>query len=461
MKLKDDLSKLADTILQEQKRKSLLRDYKKGNLKNRIAKYNINSYQSLKKTNPDCYDAVKEYIYEQVLSTLKQKEKIKVGFVAYSASMWSCDELFQLFAEDERFEPSIILGRFYTDSDLKTFPLFEKAKTYFAEKGYHVTTVDLDTPGNRAWEKMGSPDILFYLTPYDILMPKEINLKYMPANVLCAYIPYCFILCDEGNLAETAGIGYSWKYFCESALYRDILIAKNEKLKNHIEYIGYPRMDKFYEKEAETCSKWKYATEKRDVKKIVYALHHSFDSESDQFSTFVRNGKQILEYATSHTDTTSWIVKLHPNFRRNAVDAGVFASKEACDEYFTAWNELPNACVVEESTYADIFMTSDAMLCDCVSFLAEYQFTGKPLLLLENENHKPFNAFGRKIYEIIYKVKGEDIAAIYDFLNATVLEGQDSMCAKRQEFFEQYMDYRKNSGSASEQIYRYVKKVVE
>ena len=43
------------------------------------------------------------------------------------------------------------------------------------------------------------------------------------------------------------------------------------------------------------------------------------------------------------------------------------------------WNALPNAKVVEEESYLDIFATSDGMIMDSASFIGEYLYVNKPL----------------------------------------------------------------------------------
>ena len=87
---------------------------------------------------------------------------------------------------------------------------------------------------------------------------------------------------------------------------------------------------------------------------------------------------QIYEYVKNNTKTTSWVFRPHPMLRAGAVQQGVFKSEEEYDNYLEMWNELPNAQVIEGGMYVDIFETSDAMILDSVSFLAEYLYMHKP-----------------------------------------------------------------------------------
>ena len=133
--------------------------------------------------------------------------------------------------------------------------------------------------------------------------------------------------------------------------------------------------------------------------------------------------------------------------------AGVFESHEAYEDYLREWNELDNAKIVQEGTYADYFMTSDAMICDSVSFLAEYQFTGKPLLLLTRPE-QAFNEFGDIIRNILYQCKGEDLKGIEQFVEDVVIRDKDYMKTQRMQFFDEKLDYfKKNKSTASKQIF--------
>ena len=99
-------------------------------------------------------------------------------------------------------------------------------------------------------------------------------------------------------------------------------------------------------------------------------------------------------------------------------------------------------------------MSSDAMICDSVSFLAEYQFTGKPLLLLTRPE-QVFNTFGEMVQTVLYKCPGEDTAGIESFLLNVVIDENDFMKVVRGKFFRDNLDYyhRNNGLTASEQIF--------
>ena len=63
---------------------------------------------------------------------------------------------------------------------------------------------------------------------------------------------------------------------------------------------------------------------------------------------------------------------------------------------------------------------------------------------------------------MVYKVPGEDLAGIEDFIDRVVIAGEDPMALARRAFFESSLDYRAGGKpSASRQIYEHIKSAIE
>ena len=439
----------------------ILKAYKKADY-DAIGEQRLANLFAVSKQNPEVYLDMMEKHYANQSQKLKNKEKIKVAFVLYSASMWSCDDLYQMFEDDDRFEPSVVVCKFDFDSNKKTWPTYVQSRQFFEQKGYRLRTVADDTPKNKGWQALGCPDIIFYLTPYSSMFPVAVNQSYMPAKVLTIYIPYSYMLVKAEEKFNKAGFIYSWRHFCDSEIYRKLLVNYSKLLDQNTKFVGYPKMDTFFE----PCNKdpkelWKLAGEGQ--KKIIYAPHHSLkdlDYCSSHFATFDKNGQFILELAKKYPQT-SWIIKPHPNMKMTVLAAGVFQTEEEYYDYLAQWDALPNAKVVQEGSYVDYFKTSDAMIGDSVSFLAEYQFTGKPQLLLTRPE-QAFNEFGSMVQEVLYKCPGEDLEGIENFLKTVVIDGDDTMKQERTKFFDENLNYYKKNGNvkASEQIFAELKALI-
>ena len=134
---------------------------------------------------------------------------------------------------------------------------------------------------------------------------------------------------------------------------------------------GYIKMDQLYRmkewNEEEIREIWKIPAGKKadEMKRVIIAPHHSFMGYGGiKYSTFARNAWFLLYLAQKYQDKVSFIFKPHPNLRLRAVEAGVFENYEEYDRYVEEWNALPNAKVVQETDYLDIFATSDGMIMD-------------------------------------------------------------------------------------------------
>lgn len=436
----------------------------KGNVKYLACKFNLADISHLQKVDRTSWEKTANLLVQYNLRVLKHNDKIKVAFILYSAAMWSCDILYKMLNENVRFDPYIIVSRYMLDSNMKTFPTFQKSIDSLKNSGYRVVSIDKNTPKNKCYEAMGSPDIIFYLTPYSVLYPEGQNEAYMPAKTLCVYIPYSYMLISDEGKFDSPGMTLSWRHFSDSQLYRQMLLRYSDDYTRNTFFVGYPKMDVYYnpaEKNKKDLWKLPYGEQ---MKCIIYAPHHSLPGSqkcSARFSTFDKNYRDILNYAKTRQDTTSWIIKPHPNLKMTVLETGFFNSETDYLDYLAEWEALPNARVVEESTYYDIFKTSDAMICDSVSFLAEYQFTGKPLLLLTRQDNN-FNEFGAQVAEHLYKVPGTDLKGIEHFIESVVVNGNDYMNEDRKKFFNENLDYRAGGKpSASRQIYEHIMNEIE
>ena len=89
----------------------------------------------------------------------------------------------------------------------------------------------------------------------------------------------------------------------------------------------------------------------------------------------------FLELAKKHPEY-SFVVKPHPALRYKCISEK-FLTEQEYDDYIAQWNSLENATVYTDGNYFDIFKTSDVLITDSSSFLAEYFYSGKPTTLCE------------------------------------------------------------------------------
>lgn len=398
-----------------------------------------------------------EKIWDEPIKKLKKKTKIKVGFVLGSASYWVGDLLYNYFANDNRFEPFVIIIPFFNGTDETIQSEYERALSFFLEKEIPVIGTVKDTVyRNRTWKECGEPDIVYYANPHMVSFPIEWRPEKLPANILTFYIPYGFLLADitQAQFNQEAHHMF-WRIFCESNISKQLFSKYSDIGDRNVVFSGYPKMDAFYG--ALGSYKWKGAV---NAKKFIYSPHHSLCMTENGLahSTFKENYKYMIELAKKYSKTTSWIFRPHPFLEKACIKDGMFTKDEWYD-YIESWNALPNGETQISGDYTTVFQTCDGIINDSVSYLAEILYVHKPMLYLKSEE-AAFNDFGKSLEKIHYTCAGNDYKAIEEFIKM-IMEEDDPMKADRELYFNENLNYMKSNGmTASCYIYKYVKEAV-
>lgn len=411
----------------------------------------------------DLFKKISNEVYEHNIQSIKEKNKIKIAFLAVTASTWSCEALYKKLINDDRFEVDIIISPFENGTKNTILETYNETKKFFDKKGYrNVGIYDNNKGEYMTYEDIGSPDILFHLNPHTCCIPDNFKIENIPLNVLNIYIPYGIMTFGMTDIQyNLLSHHLCWKIFCESEIHKEM--AKKYSIIGdfNVEVSGYLKMDEFINeaKPNDNTNIWKTPLENSDLSKIVkiiYAPHHTLGDEKHSFSTFSQNYMEIFEYAKTHPKI-SWIYKPHPLLKQSCVKNGLFKNEEEYDHYVLGWEQLPNARVIIEDSYVDIFKTSDGIILDSVSFLSEYLYVHKPIVLLTRDT-QTFNDYGEKLREVLYKVDGNNIDRIFDLIEDVFINKNDTMKTTREEFYEKYLNYKKiNKGLlASDYIYNYL-----
>ena len=390
------------------------------------------------------YTELMERVFQTTTEKLRRKNKIKVAFVTDNAAMWCGDELYNYFAEHERFETTVFLCLNQAETSFgNVHQDFQHGVEQFKSRGINV--IGLDNV-NAQIEKQ---DIMIFLRPYLDYYPRAFQLSSLTPETLLVNIPYAFYMADW-TAVPNSPFNVLWKYFFDT---REHLHSyeKNCDIPIKSYYSGYPRLDSFFDDETKFHFEWKMA--RPDAVKIVYAPHWSIDDRGVKYSTFRHNYKFFYEYAKTHPET-SWIIKPHPHLFSAAVLSGLFPSEKAFAEYLQAWDNLPNAKLVTGAYYHDIFATSDGMILDSASFVGEYQYTHKPLIFLTRDTQK-FNDLGNELLKAVYRIDGRDLKGIEDLIQKIFIDGKDEMYHERRKFFDEHCNYVKANGmTASKYIFK-------
>lgn len=405
------------------------------------------------------YWKIKSYLENINIRKLQKQEKIIVGFIANYASSWIGDELYHLFRQSDKFEPYVILIANHAPGQSSEQIIEEYAKNlaYFQSRDLRVVqTMDTKTGIQYTWEQMGiKPQLCIWLTPWIALFRESFYLLNYSLDVLHTYIPYGIMAADN----ERKTFPYdqynqllhnmTWKNFEESR--NSVEMAEKYAFvgSRNAFYTGYPKMDAFYVKDLVEKDPWDELLLKAgnpDAKKIIYAPHHTLAADEPvNFSTFASNYMYFLELAEKFQEETVWVFKPHPHLIFKAIKEGIFADESEWDAYLQKWRNLKNADVMEEGMYHSLFKKSNAMILDSVSFLAEYLYVQKPLLMLTRDGQY-FNDFGKELMKVHYQASGTDKNAIENFITDKILSGNDEKKKEREEFFLENLDYMNQFG---------------
>ncbi len=401
----------------------------------------------------EIYCKIKSYLENINIRRLRKQDKIIVGFIANYSATWIGDDLYRLLEQSAKFEPYIFLiaNHVRGQSNEQIIEEYEKNLKYFQSRNLRVVqTLNFDTGVQYTWEQIGvKPQLCIWLTPWIDLFREHFYLMNYSLDILHTYIPYGFMIDNNknGNLFQEEFNmcihNVSWKIFEETI--SSVKMAEKYAFvgDSNAVFTGYPKMDAFYKKDMPDNSIWDDLLQKSgnpDAKKIIYAPHHTLVNEVINFSTFASNYLYFLEIAEKLQDQTVWVFKPHPQLKYKAVREGVFKNVSEWDAYLEKWRKLKNACVVEEGMYHNLFLKSDAMILDSISFLAEYLYVHRPLLVLRKEGQY-FNDFGNKLMEVHYSVQGTDKQSIEEFIENVVLNENDVMKNAREKFFIENLDY--------------------
>jgi hypothetical protein len=368
----------------------------------------------------------------KAVSSLQHKEKVKVAFFIMYLDSWKYDYLYQLMEKNPTFDPVILLCPVINFDRAHMLETMEEAYVHFKGKGYHVIksyNEQADTYVDA--RKEINPDIIFYQTPYY----GQIDNRYFITEFfdkLTCYVPYAIDTINNFSFCYNHPFhNYLWRFFLPTQYHlkyvKEISYCKGD---NGL-VTGYPGVDFYLDSQYKANDVWKIKD--RSLKRIIWAPHHTMTAnEPIHFSCFLFYYQTMLDMADKYKDKIQIAFKPHPLLRSKL---NRLWGKEKTDNYYAAWDALPNG-MFTDGLYSDLFMTSDAIIHDSGSFIAEYLYTCKPAMRTDNPKQvlNEFNDFGLDCLDCYYHAKNaEDIER---FIVDVVLNGNDPMKGKRINFFE-------------------------
>lgn len=382
------------------------------------------------------------------LSELRNKDLINVCFFAVSSQAWKCDGLYHLMEKDPRFNPTVLVCPIvnYGKEDM----LRRVKETYetLCQMNYNIKLA-YDAVNEKYIDvrKELNPDIIVYTNPYKGLIDDRYYIDKFN-DKLTIYIPYFFTESRHfENVYNLPLHNLVWRFYTETSDCFSYAKITGKLNKDNMVCTGYPGIDQYLVHHNYQEDPWKI--QDRKIKRIIWAPHHTIDHylPNCDYSTFLEYYDFMLELAKKYSKEIQIAYKPHPILRNRLY---LKWGKQKTDAYYEEWNKLNNGFLCD-SLYQDLFLTSDAIMHDCGSFISEYMYTGKPALHLHNgiPYEKQYNETAIQSLNHYYKARNK--AEIEQFI-LNIINGVDPLKEVRLQFIKEKL-MPPNMLTASENIF--------
>ncbi len=358
-----------------------------------------------------------------LMKRIRKKERIRFLFILQELSQWKTEMLYKAMLQHPRFEPVIgvvpCLG--YPGAESK---LIE----YLREKHYDFLLLDTAKTIHRQVDV----DMVLHARPYisEIYKAHYINRNL---SIPVVSIPYFMNTITEGWVVNQRVNILAWRQFLDNKSVLDEWARIHRLHGINLVDTGLPIMDENLIPKESLEDVWPVHDHR---KRIIYAPHHTIGDihmKGIGYSTFLENGRFMLEMKEKYKDQVYFVFKPHPFLFHNL--STVWGDDSAA-EYYNRWQDSGYSHVEVNTKYISLFKHSDAMIHDCGSFTVEYLYTGNPVMYLtRDEDHEGnMNSCARKAYQLHYK--GRSHQDIESFIQA-VIDGKDEMKPLREAFVKE------------------------
>lgn len=405
--------------------------------------------------------------HRKARAIVRRKEKIKALFLLTTRTTWKYDSLYRLMEEDERFEPVIVICPYVIYGEKVMREGLEAEYQYFSEKGYRVVNAHR---GGDNWldvKRELHPDLLFFSSPYPHTRPEYCITNFR--DTLTFYVPYAFMITNRPTLRYRQDLHFLvYRIFQESQYQQRMAVKHSLNRGSNSVVTGYPGIDFAFNGYGRSVLKdfvrggdndpWKETGQ--PLKRIIWAPHHSVERARDpyNYSNFLEYADFFLELAHRYEGQIQFSFKPHPLLKPKLMQLPEWG-EERTRRYYGEWERRPN-CQLNDGTYFDLFLTSDAMIHDSISFLVEYLSTGKPSLYMVRDELilTGYSALGREIIDVHYQSRSRE--EVISFIEKVVARGDDPMRPEREKLIKRTLQ-PPNGLSAGENMMNEIRRIVE
>ena len=370
------------------------------------------------------------------IKELQQRDVIKVVFVVLNVSMWKYQGIYDLLAADSRFQVFVVLSPGITYKPEQRLRDLQQMRDYFGSRKMAYVDWDLehDAPAFDIRREL-NPDIIFYMQPYHgsyhdrhcFLHFTDRLIVYSPYSYLQVHVPYNY----DNVLQNVAWRNY---YVSRYHLTEAQVLARNRGV--NAVAVGYTSADVYQQNQYREV--WRDADHTR--RRLIWAPHCTLANDGTAFSrsNFLVMADFMVQLAERYQDQLQIAFKPHPGLLTELYMHPEWG-KEKADAYYDRWRNMPNTQLAD-GEFVNLFQGSDAMVHDSGSFVVDYLYFQKPVMYVSQDIQRAksyANIPGQQAYDAHYI--GRTCDDVAHFVEHVVLSGQDTMQARRQTFYQEFL----------------------
>lgn len=392
-----------------------------------------------------------------IIKKFKKGEKLNICIQVCRPGLWNYDYLYKILKNSPYFNPSILImpDKNYKREMHKLY--FDQCYDELVQMGY-TPFKGFDFESNKLLNirKEINPDIILYT---DFWKPHFFNSFYITSflDKITFLNEYGFSVMQDELTCNFELNNLVDGYFRPTSIHLEMSKKIMNNQGKNVKITGTPKLDSILDKNRKFNDIWK--PQEKQKKRVIWAPHYNSKTSARMYQNdgFWYLYDYMLELATKFKDEIQFVFRPHPVlYQALEKEWGL----EKTQEYYQAWDDLENGQYFN-GDFADLFTTSDAMIMDCCSFMAEYTAFNKPLFhTVTHTSRTNLNEFGKILYKNFYVPKNDLKEDIENFIQDVVINGNDYKKDQRTQFVQQHFG-KINGKTASENIYDEIIKFLE
>lgn len=388
-------------------------------------------FQSLENENTIL---AQENVNNRIKTKILTEQKINVVFVCHRPNVWtSLKSVYEELKKDSFFNVSIVAIPVKEERPKLGWShenyISEGAEDFF--KDYNcINGYDYE---KKEWFDLRKlkPDYLFFQQPYNVALNPLYNSALVSKYCKICYVAYASNFIGTGILEESTPKDFMQNvslFFTQNEIDNRLVNSVLENYKNCFTktiITGFPRYDDINKYKNSESSLWKFSREKNKFR-IIWTPRWCTNEGNCNFFEYK---DALLEYADKNQDI-DFIFRPHPHAFVGLNATGELPEKEA-DKYKAEYEKRENTTIDYQKEYFQTFFSSDCLVTDISSIIADYFLTGNPIIYCHKKDC--FNELSRKLSEGFYWVKNKH--ELFETLDK-IKNGYDPLKEKRQELIK-------------------------